>query len=52
MLIQSLLAMKGRRAMVRDTYRKWMKSSRDFSKLTEKRALRSGTPKPHSPELK
>jgi hypothetical protein len=39
MLIQSLLGMKSRHAMVRDTYRKCMKSSRDFSKLMEKRAL-------------
>jgi hypothetical protein len=39
MLIQSLLTMKGRHALVRDAYRKSMQSYREFTNLWEQRAI-------------
>jgi hypothetical protein len=48
MLIQSLLILKTLRAIVRDIYRKYLKSSRNFMQLAEQRAIEvSPDQKPH-----
>jgi hypothetical protein len=39
MLIQSLFGLKSRHALVRDTFRKDMKSTREFMSLFEQRAI-------------
>jgi hypothetical protein len=39
MLIQSLLAMKSRHALVRDTYRKSIRSTREFMHICKQRAI-------------
>jgi hypothetical protein len=39
MLIQSLLAMRSRHAVVRNTYRKYMNSFREFTSLCRQRAI-------------
>jgi hypothetical protein len=39
MLLQSLLGLKSRHALARDTYRDYVKSTRDFMRVAEQRAI-------------